>query len=94
MKPFKEWLPTLVAFLMIGGNIALSARWIEKMESRMEAVEEHTKDQTLHMPWDKRIELFITRREAEKSEDDLTKKLDSIDEKLDFIYRNARNGEK
>ena len=93
MRPAKEWIPTIVSIiscvLLIGSNIVISAIQLGEMNQKIVNMEKHVDDTTLHIPWEKRIDIFITRREAEKADDEIKKTLNNIETKVDYIYRSA-----
>ena len=88
---FKDWLPSITAAILVMSNIVFCVKWMSDIENRMEMVEEHSKNSDVHMPWEKKIDIFITRREAEKADDDLKIMLRNIETKVDYLYRTAQS---
>lgn len=63
---WNKWLPTVVAIIGCGAQLAYVAHWMGAAEQKILAAHAHAVDQSLHMPLDKKLEVFITRREADQ----------------------------
>ena len=90
-KWLKEWLPSIVALLLVTGDLLGTGIWIGNITTRVEHVEEHVKNPTVPMPWQEKLDMFITRREAEKADSELRDTLKNIESKIDWLYRNAQS---
>jgi hypothetical protein len=59
----------------------------------MEVVEQHTNSQSVHMPWEKKVEVFILRKEFDahalrdsQSLTEIRATLERIDTKIERLY--------
>lgn len=97
---FSKWLPALVAFVGFIGNAVYIGRWSGALDARLVAVESHAASTALHMPFERKIELFVTRTEysaKQLSRDtelaEIKAAFRGIDAKLDrLIERSSKNG--
>lgn len=76
---------TIANFVLILGFVWQQAQWQQKTDSKIEVLEEHAKDQVLHMPFDKKIQIFVPRVELEGKMNAMQYSLDKIEKKLDKL---------
>ena len=62
-ESFFRWLPVLVALGGFIGNAIWAGRWSGAVEQRLVALESHQHDAVVHMPLEKKIDIFVTRQE-------------------------------
>ena len=87
----QKWLPTVVAVIAVAGNVLFVGRWSATTEARIGVVETHAQSDSVHMPWDKKIEVFMTRREVERADTELRETLNKIEGQIDYLYKKAQN---
>ena len=95
-----KWLPVIVALAGFVGNISYISRWGGSVETRLAAVEQHATSTALHMPMERKLELFVARTEfngaratADAQMSELKTSVHNIDAKLDrLIERGLKNG--
>jgi len=75
--------PAILLFLI--GVFVQQIRWQEKMNNRMDKVEEHVENQVLHMPFDKTSIIFVPRVELDSRMNNMQHSLDKIEGKLDIL---------
>lgn len=86
----RKWLPTIVAVAALGIHLIAIGNMVGDITARIESLEKHAENQMVHMPFKEKIEVFITRREAEKADDEIKSKLSTIESKIDFLYQQAQ----
>lgn len=86
----RRWTPTIVAVFALAVHLLVVGRWSAQIEERLAAVEKHADSESKHMPLDRTLELFITRREAEKADKEMRGTLEKIEAKVDFLYQQAQ----
>ena len=79
-----NWI-TVANLVLLVTLIVQQAKWQESVDNRIEILEEHRNDKVLHMPFEKKIEVFVPRVELEGRLNTLQYSLDNIDRKLDKI---------
>jgi len=97
---FTKWLPALVAVVGFVGNAVYIGRWSGALDARLVAVEAHAASTAMHMPFERKVELFVTRTEysaKQLSRDtelaEIKAAFRGIDAKLDrLIERSSKNG--
>jgi len=80
-------IPVIMLFLAIGGQTFMFGSWAAKLDEKVEQntlhIRDHSKDKTFHMPTVEKIELFVPRTELKSTFNNIEKKLDEINEKID-----------
>lgn len=101
--PAKElwgrWLPTMVTIVGFAAQLVTFANWAGRLEQRVVANERHATDVGVHMPFEKKVEVFVLRseynskvhqRDGEFAE--LRKAIENLSAKLDRLIE-RRGGE-
>jgi len=78
----QNWFSGINLILLIGIIINLSS-WKQKTDDDIEVLQVHAGDETVHMPFEKKIEVFVPRIELEKEFKYIKDQLDRIENKLD-----------
>lgn len=76
---------TIANFIVLIGFVWQQAQWQKNVENKIETLESHTKDNILHMPFEKSIEVFVPRVELEGKMNTMQYSLDKIEKKLDKL---------
>ena len=91
-----RWLPVLVALAGFMTNAVYIGRWSGAMEGRMVNLEHHAENKENHMPFEKKVDLFVTRVEFSHSKssrdleiNDIKLNFRSIDAKLDRLVEST-----
>ena len=76
---------TIANFVVIIGFVWHQAQWQEKTNNKIEYLEEHAKNNVLHMPFEEKIQVFVPRVELEGRMNNIQHTLEKIENKLDKI---------
>ena len=76
---------TIANFLVLIGFIWQQAQWQKNVENDIETLQKHAEDQIVHMPFEKKIEVFVPRVELEGRMNNIQYTLEKIENKLDKI---------
>lgn len=82
----RNWIGLSNVLLMIGFIVNVSM-WKQKTDDRILHLEKHIDDKSLHMPFDRKIEIFVTRKEYLS----LIDKINRIDAKVDLLLQKELN---
>ena len=72
-------LANLVILLTLVWN---TSRWQQGVEKDIDALKEHTINETLHMPFEKKIQVFVPRIELDSRLENMEKTLKRIEDKI------------
>ena len=72
-----NWFSASTLIFLIG-FLVYQSRWQQSVDTRLQSLETHTTDKTMHMPFERKIEVFVPRTE-------LDGRLNSIDASLKEI---------
>jgi len=88
----RTWAPAIVATVALAINAAGGVYLFGKFEARLEKVEEHSVDQSVHMPYRDKVKEFVPRSEYESDQratkremDQVLIHLERIENKLDVL---------
>ena len=76
---------TIANFVVIIGFVWHQAQWQENVEDDIETLQKHAEDQIVHMPFEKKIQVFVPRVELEGRLNNIQCTLEKIENKLDKI---------
>jgi hypothetical protein len=76
---------TIANFVVIIGFVWHQAQWQEKTNNKIEYLEEHAKNNVLHMPFEKSARVFVPRVELDGRLNNIQYTLEKIENKLDKI---------
>lgn len=82
----KNWLTlaNLIVLLTLSFRVGVVLTSLEDgIKANEKALQEHVIDQSVHMPFERKIEVFVPRSELDSRLDAMTKQLDRIEKKLD-----------
>ena len=82
----KNWLTlaNLIVLLTLSFRVGVVLTSLEEgIKANEKALQEHVIDQGVHMPFERKIEVFVPRSELDSRLDAMTKQLDRIEKKLD-----------
>lgn len=95
----RSWLPTIVAVVAFVGQAIFIGTAYGQMEERLAQAARHASDQSLHMPLEKKLEMFITRHEVDQRSAtrdremaDIRAQLSRIGAQVDALYKDRFAG--
>lgn len=77
----RNWL-TFANILVLLGVLIQQAKWQQEVDSRLSVLEKHTLDTTMHMPFERKIEVFVPRIELDARLRNIELSLNEIKETL------------
>lgn len=81
----KNWLTmaNLIVLLTLSFRVGVVLTTLENsIEENKKKIEEHSTDTSVHMPFEKKVEVFVPRVELDSRLENMSKQLDRIEKKL------------
>jgi hypothetical protein len=74
---------TVANIVLVVGLIVSVSRWAQRVDSDIVFLKDHSDNSDVHMPFEKKVELFVPRVELDSKFESLSRQLDRIEDKLD-----------
>lgn len=84
---FKNNFFSFTTLVVVVGFVINQSKWQEKVDNHIETFETHASSESMHMPFDEKIKVFVPRLEIDGRLKNIESYLNKIESKLDKINK-------